>query len=74
MLLMVGIAALILFFLLWRLGVLDELMISARSRRGEIKKPDLQLPREGTENRDIAKRLEIYEEFFDRLDDDEGSP
>lgn len=71
MLLMIGSTAAILFFLLWRLGVFDELMISARSRRGDIKKPDRTLPRERTENRDLAKRLEIFEEFFDGLSDED---
>lgn len=71
MLMIIGITATLLFLLLWRLGVFDELKESSRSKGGEAKKPGQQLPSGKRENTEIARRLEIFEEFFDELSDEE---
>jgi hypothetical protein len=69
MLVMIGITAVVLFFLLWRLGVFDELAVQSRLRRSGQTKPQEKLLRRGVDHQN--KRLEVFEEFFDELSDED---
>jgi hypothetical protein len=71
MVVIIGIAATVLFIILWRSGVLDDLI-----ERGGVGN-DGRWERESERLKEIpldsemAKRLEIFEEFMEELPDDE---
>lgn len=71
MLAFIGITAAILFFILWRAGVLDELRRWALSQGNEPGKSFMKLLTGEDEDPEMSKRLEVFEEFIDELPDDE---
>jgi hypothetical protein len=71
MLPIIGLAAALLFFVLWRTGVLDELRNWSLSQRRVPEKPRRDLIADQAEDPEMSKRLEIFEEFIDELPDDE---
>jgi hypothetical protein len=73
MLPIIGLAAALLFFVLWRTGVLDELRNWSLSQRRGPEKPRRDLLADQAEDPEMSKRLEIFEEFIDELPDDEES-
>ena len=67
----IGITAAILFFVLWRTGVLDELRKwSLSQQRGPVK-PKRELLADQAEDPEMSKRLEVFEEFIEDMPDDE---
>ena len=70
----VAITAALAFFLLWRLGLLEDLQRTAPGRRDPLKRRRLNRPRpqvapppeEKTED-----RLEVFEKFIKKLSDDD---
>lgn len=71
MLPIIGLAAALLFFILWRIGVLDELRNWSLSQQRGPEKPRRELLADQAEDPEMSKRLEIFEEFIDELPDDE---
>lgn len=71
MLPIIGLAAALLFFILWRLGILDELKNWSLSQQRGPEKPKRELLTDQAEDPEMSKRLEIFEEFIDELPDDE---
>jgi hypothetical protein len=71
MLPIIGATALVLFIILWKSGILDDLVERSRIRqdasRRRIKK---ELGRQ-SEDTEMAKRLEVFEEFIEELPDEE---
>lgn len=76
MLAFVTIIAALVFFLLWRLGVLDDLSRSASGRRGarwKVEKPRAAAAKPPARNSD--DRLEVFQKFIEKLpDDDDEKP
>lgn len=67
MLPLVTIIATIIFFALWRSGFLEELsQWSKKAQADRLKQPD-----ETNGDPEMAKRLEVFEEFIDELPDDD---
>jgi len=74
MLPIVAITAALAFFLLWRLGVLDELSRSAPGRRDPLKRRKLNRPKPQVIPPQEAKtedRLEVFEKFIKKLSDED---
>ena len=69
----IGITASILFFILWRAGVFEELRRWALSQQNEPGKPLRKMLTEKAEDPEMSKRLEVFEEFIDELPDDEDA-
>jgi len=71
MVVIIGIAASVLFIILWRSGFLDDLMMRGRTGSddswGQERKRLKELPLDP----EMAKRLEVFEEFMEELPDDE---
>ena len=67
----IGIAAAMIFFILWRAGVLEELRKWVLSEQNEPGSPLRKLLTGETEDPEMSKRLEIFEDFIDELSDDE---
>ena len=67
----IGITAALLFFVLWRTGMLDELRKWSLSRQRGPEKPKRELLTDQVEDVEMSKRLEIFEQFIDELPDDE---
>jgi hypothetical protein len=76
MLPIIALTAALIFFVLWRSGVLDELNRSAPGRgsaRWKIEKP--RAKRAESPPRDRKDRLEVFQKFIENLpDDDEQKP
>jgi len=71
MLPIIGITVLIIFIILWRSGILDDLQKGRFSRQG---KKDIQETKQLTptsSDPEMNKRLEVFREFIDELPDDE---
>jgi hypothetical protein len=71
MLTIVGITVLIIFIILWRAGILDDLQKGKFYRQG---KKDIQESKQLTpasSDPEMNKRLEVFKEFIDELPDDE---
>lgn len=64
---LVTIVAAIVFFALWRSGFLDELSDWGQRRKT---RPTKELSETSTEE-EMAKRLEVFEEFIDELPDED---
>jgi hypothetical protein len=72
MLPMIGITVLIVFIILWRSGILDDLREGKRYRKsGSDVRESRQLAK-GSTDPDMNKRLEVFKEFIDELPDDES--
>ncbi len=69
----IGITAAILFIILWRVGVFEELRRWALSQENEPGMPLRKLLTGKTEDPEMSKRLEVFEEFIDELPDDEDA-
>jgi hypothetical protein len=71
MLPIIGITVLIIFIILWRSGILDDLQRGRLYRQGkkEIRKSRQLTP--SSSDPDMNKRLEVFKEFMDELPDDE---
>ena len=70
----VAITAALAFFLLWRLGVLDELKQAAPGRRDPLKRRRPNRPRPQVAPPPEAKtedRLEVFEKFIKKISDEE---
>lgn len=67
--------AALVFFLLWRLGVLDDLNRAAPGRRGsrrKVEKPGVKPARSPkTKGED---RLEVFQKFIEKLPDEDEPP
>ncbi|OGO20853.1 MAG: hypothetical protein A2Z14_11320 [Chloroflexi bacterium RBG_16_48_8] len=71
MLPIIGITVLIIFIILWRSGILDDLQKGRLYRqRGRENQESKQLT-VGSSDSDMNKRLEVFKEFIDELPDDE---
>jgi len=71
MLPIIGITVLIIFIILWRSGILDDLQKGRLYRqRGRENQESKQLT-VGSSDTDMNKRLEVFKEFIDELPDDE---
>jgi hypothetical protein len=71
MLPIIGITVLIIFVILWKSGILDDLQKGRLYRQG---KRDIQKSKQLTpssSDADMEKRLEVFKEFIDELPDDE---
>jgi hypothetical protein len=71
MLPMIALSAALIFFVLWRSGVLDEWSRSAPGRGGgrwKIEKPKAKPARPS--NRANEDRLEVFQKFIENLPDD----
>ena len=66
-----GITAALVFFLLWRTGILDELRKWSLSQQKGPEKPRRGLLTDQIEDPEMSKRLEVFEEFIDELPDEE---
>jgi hypothetical protein len=72
MLPIIGISVLIVFIILWRSGILDDLQSGKRYRkRGRDAQESKRLTIESADP-DMNKRLEVFREFIDELPDDEA--
>jgi hypothetical protein len=72
MLPIIGITVLIVFIILWRSGILDDLQKGKRYRKsGREPQESKRLTTESADP-DMNKRLEVFREFIDELPDDEG--
>jgi hypothetical protein len=72
MLPIIGITVLIVFIILWRSGILDDLQRGKLSRKsGRDAQESKQLTIESADP-DMNKRLEVFREFIDELPDDEA--
>jgi hypothetical protein len=71
MLPLIVITAALVFFILWRTGILDELRRWSLSQQKGPEKPVRDLLTDQVEDPEMSKRLEIFEEFIDELPDDE---
>jgi hypothetical protein len=67
MLPLVGLVALLLYLVLWQTGWLQDLSTWAAARQARGKKKRGAAPSE-------RARLDVFEEFIERLDDDKESP
>lgn len=71
MLVIVGITASVLFLILWRSGFLDDLMKRGSARRGDHWRQERKQIEDVFVDHEMAKRLEVFEEFMEELPDDE---
>jgi hypothetical protein len=72
MLPIIGISVLIVFIILWRSGILDDLQSGKRYRKsGRDAQESKRLTIESADP-DMNKRLEVFREFIDELPDDEA--
>jgi hypothetical protein len=70
MVVIIGIAATVLFIILWRTGFLDDLVERAGAggdREGNQERKRL---KDNSLDPEMAKRLEVFEEFMEDLPDD----
>ena len=71
MLPIIGVTVLIVFIILWRSGILDDLQKGKLYRQsGRDVQESKQLKR-GPTDPEMNKRLEVFKEFIDELPDDE---
>jgi hypothetical protein len=66
-----GIIAAVVFLILWRIGVLDELRKWGLERQKGPQKPKRDLLRDQVDDPEMSKRLEIFEEFIEELPDED---
>ena len=71
MLVTIGIAATLIFIILWRSGVLDDLMMRGRAGSEDRWGQGRKRLKDGPLDSEMAKRLEVFEEFMEELPDDE---
>ena len=71
MVVVIGIAATVLFVILWRSGFLDDLMERGRARGDKRWRQERKQLEDAPLDPEMAKRLEIFEEFMEELPDDE---
>jgi hypothetical protein len=67
----IGLAATILFIILWRSGILEDLMERGGIGEEERRQRDRKRLSEAPLDPEMAKRLEVFEEFLEELPDDE---
>jgi hypothetical protein len=67
----IGIAATILFIILWRSGILEDLMERGGVGEDERWKQERKRLSERPMDPEMEKRLEVFEEFLEELSDDE---
>lgn len=72
MLPIIGITVLIVFIILWRSGILEDLQYGKQSRRGRSDIPERKKLKTGPTDPEMNKRLEVFREFIDELPDDEN--
>jgi len=72
MLPIIGITALIVFIILWRSGILEDLQYGKRNRRSGRDIPERKKLKRGSTDPEMNKRLEVFREFIDELPDDEN--
>ncbi len=71
MVVIIGIAATVLFIILWRSGVLDDLIERGGARNDERWGQESERLKEIPLDPEMTKRLEVFEEFMEELPDDE---
>jgi hypothetical protein len=71
MLPIIGITLLIVFIILWRTGILDDLQKGNRFRESGSKTQESKQLITGSTDTDMNKRLEVFREFIDELPDNE---
>jgi len=71
MVVIVGIAATVLFIILWMSGFLDDLMERRHAGSEERQRQERKLLKDVPLDPDMAKRLEVFEEFLEELPDDD---
>ena len=71
MVVIVGIAVTILFIILWRSGFLDDLMERGQARSEDRWRYEKDLSKTTPMNAEMAKRLEVFEEFMEELSDED---
>lgn len=67
-----GITVAIVFLILWRIGMLDELRKWGLARQKGPQKPERDLLPDQVDDPEMSKRLEVFEEFIDELPDEDG--
>jgi hypothetical protein len=72
MLPIIGITLLIVFVILWRSGILDDLQKGKLNRRTRSDVRDRKRLKDKSTDPEMNKRLEVFKEFIDELPDDEG--
>ena len=71
MIVTIGIVATVIFIILWRSGVLDDLTMRGRAGRDEHREQERKQLKEISLDPEMSKRLEVFEEFLEELTDDE---
>jgi hypothetical protein len=71
MVVIIGIAVTVLFVILWRSGFLDDLMERAGAKDDNHWRDKRDSPKAIPMDPEMAKRLEVFEEFMEELPDDE---
>jgi hypothetical protein len=69
MLPLITISAAIIFFVLWKSGILDELSKWSQNLSRSVDQP--KKISDETTDPEMSKRLEVFEEFIDDLPDDD---
>jgi hypothetical protein len=72
MLPIIGITVLIVFIILWRSGILDDLQRGKRYRKSDREPQESKRLTTEAADPDMNKRLEVFREFIDELPDDEA--
>jgi hypothetical protein len=71
MVVIIGIAATVLFIILWKTGFLDDLVERADAGTDRDGNQERKRLEDGSLDPEMAKRLEVFEEFMEDLPDDE---
>lgn len=72
MLPIIGITLLVVFIILWRSGILDDLQKGKLNRRSRSDVRERKQLKWKSSDPEMNKRLEVFKEFIDELPDDEG--
>jgi len=67
----IGIAATLIFLILWRSGFLDDIIERGRAGSDERWQQERTRLNKAPVDPEMAKRLEVFEEFMEELPDDE---
>lgn len=71
MVVIIGVIATVLFLILWKSGLLDDLVERGRAGSEERWHQERKRLNKAAPDPEMAKRLEIFEEFMEELPDDE---
>jgi hypothetical protein len=72
MLPIIGITLLVVFIILWRSGILDDLQKGKLNRQDRSDFRERKRLKDKSTDPEMNKRLEVFKEFIDELPDDEA--